>query len=383
MNMAKVLGWQSVVIGFLALAWTSAGFGQESKTAESKTAEVTKAADLPPEIATAFEAQGLRLTSTALALDVESEVMKAIKDLPKAKKNLMLADREKYGAEAELEAVKQQISDFKKRHTLLSAQMANVTDVVTNNRLVGELNKTAGIVDALLEQQEKSTDKVKAARSKSNDQREAFVQTLLGLRASADKATQKWETLATDKELAAHVEEAAELTGKKLALKPSPAFVNAEKQLKTYEEAMIAEAISLENESGTLWINVAVNGKPVTRMVVDSGATSISLPYKLAKELGIEPKESDPDIMVGLADGSRVPAKLITIASVRVGKFTAENVECIVMDESASEAPPLLGMSFLGRYKFEIDTDKSELRMVKVDSGEPDPRAKAKKKKTK
>ena len=87
--------------------------------------------------------------------------------------------------------------------------------------------------------------------------------------------------------------------------------------------------------------------------------------------------------MVGLADGSRVPAKLITIASVRVGKFTAENVECIVMDESASEAPPLLGMSFLGRYKFEIDTDKSELRMVKVDSGEPDPRAKAKKKKTK
>ena len=277
--MAKVLGWQSVVIGFLALAWTSAGFGQESTTAVSKTAKVTKAADLPPEIATAFEAHGLRLTSTALALDVESEVMKAIKDLPKAKKNLMLADREKYGAEAELEAVKQQISDFKKRHTLLSAQMANVTDVVTNNRLVGELNKTAGIVDALLEQQEKSTDKVKAARSKSNDQREAFVQTLLGLRASADKATQKWETLATDKELAAHVEKAAELTGKKLALKPSPAFVNAEKQLKTYEEAMIAEAISLENESGTLWINVAVNGKPVTRMVVDSGATSISLPY--------------------------------------------------------------------------------------------------------
>ncbi|MGC4005423.1 MAG: hypothetical protein QM811_20805 [Pirellulales bacterium] len=32
-----------------------------------------------------------------------------------------------------------------------------------------------------------------------------------------------------------------------------------------------------------------------------------------------------------------------------------------------SKSPPLLGMSFLGNFKFEIDKNKSELKMVKID----------------
>lgn len=117
------------------------------------------------------------------------------------------------------------------------------------------------------------------------------------------------------------------------------------------------------------------------RMVVDSGASAISVPSALARKLGVEPASSDPDIMVGMADGRRIPAKLVRLDSVRVGRFTAEDVECIVLGPEATDAPPLLGMSFLGQYKFELDAGAAPLKMVKVDSGEPAPTAKAMKKK--
>ncbi len=363
----------------LLLAAISVATAQES----TKTAKSAKPGDLPPEVATVFEQHGLRIVGTNLILEQETEVNKAVKDLAKYKKSLMLADRERYAAEAELEAVKLQISELRKRHTLLSAQLANVTDAITNNRLVGELNKTSGLVDALGEQQEKSAEKAKTARGKVNDIREEFVQTLLSMRQSVDKVHQKWEALSADKSVSEAVASAATVTGKKLAVKPSASFVAAEKQLKTYEEAVISETLTLENESGNFWVNVAVNGKPVEKMVVDSGATSISISTDMAKKLGIELKSTDPDITVGLADGRRIPAKLTRLETVRVGKFTAENVECVVLGEEATEAPPLLGMSFLGQFKFELDAAQSQLKMVKVDSGEPAPSTKGKKKKTK
>jgi hypothetical protein len=35
-------------------------------------------------------------------------------------------------------------------------------------------------------------------------------------------------------------------------------------------------------------------------------------------------------------------------------------------------------MSFLGQFKFEVDANQAELRLVKVDSGEPVPKDKTK-----
>jgi len=118
-------------------------------------------------------------------------------------------------------------------------------------------------------------------------------------------------------------------------------------------------------------------------MVVDSGASAISISSDLAKKLDVSPKDTDPDIMVGLADGRQIPAKLIKLSTVRVGKFTAENVECVVLGEQANNAFPLLGISFLWQFKIELDTANAQLKMVKVDSGESAPSQSKSKKKSK
>lgn len=86
--------------------------------------------------------------------------------------------------------------------------------------------------------------------------------------------------------------------------------------------------------------------------------------------MGIEPNSQDEKVVVSLADGSQVPGTRKVLESVRVGKFTVENVECIILDPIAVRAPALLGMSFLGHFKFELDAQKGELMMVKVETEE-------------
>ena len=75
---------------------------------------------------------------------------------------------------------------------------------------------------------------------------------------------------------------------------------------------------------------------------------------------------SDPDIVLELADGRRLLAKATTLKSVRVGKFTVENVECAVLGPEAISASPILGMSFLGKFKFEVNASAATLSMVKI-----------------
>ena len=66
-------------------------------------------------------------------------------------------------------------------------------------------------------------------------------------------------------------------------------------------------------------------------------------------------------IPVHVADGSVVKAKAVVLDSVRVGRFTAHNVECTVFPPGVDKAPPLLGMSFLGRFKVQLNGDQMVL----------------------
>jgi clan AA aspartic protease (TIGR02281 family) len=371
-------GWYTVVslCAILILATELPTLAQES-------AKPSKNGSLPEDVSRVLSENGLRLVGSSLTLDLDTQIAKEVKDLAKFKKALMFAERDRIGAEAEVEYIKQNISELRKRQTLLSAQLANVKDVLTNNRIVGELNTAKGLMESLAEQRDEAAKKAKTARSKVNEIQEDFVETLLRLRQESDDAHHKWEALSADQEVIEAVEKAGDQTGKKLVIQPSATLELVDKQLKKYEESVISETIALANEGNSFWVNVEINGKPVERMVVDSGASALCLSMTMAKKLDVAPQEANPDVAVRLADGREIPGKIIRLSKVRVGKFTAENVDCIVLGEQAVDAPPLLGMSFLGQFKFELDAAQSQLRIIRVDSGEPVPATNRAKKQTK
>jgi len=147
-------------------------------------------------------------------------------------------------------------------------------------------------------------------------------------------------------------------------------FSDAERRLVQLEDTVLSESIALRREGGdSLWVPVVINGKHTKEMIVDSGSSMICLPRKIAKDCGIEVGSQHQQITLVLADGSRISAHEVPLDSVRVGKFTVENVVCAVLGEEAIEAEPLLGMSFLGQFKWELDSENKLLKMVKVEAG--------------
>jgi predicted aspartyl protease len=69
-----------------------------------------------------------------------------------------------------------------------------------------------------------------------------------------------------------------------------------------------------------------------------------------------------------IANGSKIQLKRVLLNSVRVGNLTAKNVSCGVFPADITSAKALLGMSFLGKFKFELNARASELSLQRVDA---------------
>jgi aspartyl protease family protein len=97
--------------------------------------------------------------------------------------------------------------------------------------------------------------------------------------------------------------------------------------------------------------DVEIEGQRIP-MLVDTGATLITLAWPDAQRIGVRPAPADFKINVHTASGIEKGAR-VNLAEVRVGSLTVRNVEAIVLPEKI-QASSLLGMSFLQKVKFEI-----------------------------
>jgi clan AA aspartic protease (TIGR02281 family) len=91
------------------------------------------------------------------------------------------------------------------------------------------------------------------------------------------------------------------------------------------------DRIPLTKDGGIYWLDVTFNGTTTRKLAYDTGASSILLPAGMAAEIGLKPRKGDESVLVQVADGSTVPARVTTIASVKVGRFTARDVEATVL----------------------------------------------------
>jgi hypothetical protein len=66
------------------------------------------------------------------------------------------------------------------------------------------------------------------------------------------------------------------------------------------------------------------------------------------------------------ASGGITAAKLMTIATVRVGPFTVNNVECAVLPPSKRDVPLLLGQSFINQFTHKVDNGRLLLSKVET-----------------
>jgi clan AA aspartic protease (TIGR02281 family) len=121
--------------------------------------------------------------------------------------------------------------------------------------------------------------------------------------------------------------------------------------------------VPLVRMSGGLIAPVIVNNSIKLNFVVDSGASDVSIPADVFSSLVRANTVTQADI-TGMrnyknADGEVFQSKTFVIRSLKIGNIEAPRVQAKV---SPSNAPPLLGQSFLKRFKsWSIDNSTQEL----------------------
>lgn len=106
------------------------------------------------------------------------------------------------------------------------------------------------------------------------------------------------------------------------------------------------------DRQGHFYTRANVNGRAIAVMV-DTGATTIALPYEDADRLGLRPHDSDYTHEVSTANGMG-RAALVRLNSVEIGDVEVRNVRALVL-EPGKLGVTLLGMEFIRRLEsFEL-----------------------------
>ncbi|NUQ65914.1 MAG: TIGR02281 family clan AA aspartic protease [Pirellulales bacterium] len=317
-----------------------------------------------------LEASGLRKLSTSFALPEEAELSKQVRDADSLK-------RELFDTQKKVEELKKQVEDKRKlmigyleKRRELRAQLAAAKSVEAHNRIVLTLNELGDRV-VLLHESKQEEDSLKAAMSDLGRLTEQYIEHLLKMRQFYDQVAGKYKQLSADPAIKQAIEQYNAKNERKFSLGPSASFLSNGRRLVKLEESVLSDSIALRRGAGDLWnLNVTFNGKQSTEMAIDTGASIIALPWRTAEQVGLKPSDDNEAIQLQMADGRVVEGKLVIAEKVRVGRFTAENVECAVMPAEMGEASPLLGLSFLKNFTFKIDSAAGKLILAKVDDPE-------------
>jgi clan AA aspartic protease (TIGR02281 family) len=320
----------------------------------------------------------LKRSATAYVLPAEAEVQKKLNEAKALYQKLswsLLQERQvAYGASYN----KGLIQQLTQQRIMLNQQLAQVSTVQENNRLVAMINEINDRINLMNEQASDSSSKRKGEAQVST-QREAFIQALLDLRQLVDQTKATYEELGDNEEIKSALDTVNQSSKIKFTLGPSKNFQANVKLLAKVESSVLTESIELKKEGGIYWVDATFNGKVTKPLAFDTGSSSVVLPAQFAASIGLIPTKDAPIVQAQMADGSVIEAKQMTIPSMRVGKFTVKDVVCIIMPADKKEAPPLLGQTFLKNFNHKFNSDTGMLFLAEVDVPEADkPAPKAK-----
>ncbi len=236
------------------------------------------------------------------------------------------------------------------------------------NILVAERNQVVNMLNTLQEQnKDQGEDQKLQLNAEVAQSREKYMQAVLDLRKSVDELTAKYDVLSKNPEITKALEALSASTKSKQKLGPSAKIRDAIKLLEKAEGSVQSETIELHRENGVFHLYASL-GKVPTKMVFDTGAGLTTVSAKLAGRIGLKLKTGDPTVQLKTADGTVVEAKRLVIPSVRVGKFTIQNVECAVMPAEKGDVDPLLGQTFFKHFKVEFSAEAGRLSLKKLDT---------------
>lgn len=313
----------------------------------------------------ALEAKGLLRSGAAFVLAEEKVVLEGMKGLRQARGAAERETSRRKAAEARIAANQKLIKDGTKEFKELEKRLPKMKDVSIHNRTVTRMNALADRVKGAIEGQK---DLEEEANKISAEAKTKFIEELTALAPKVDAAAAKYKALAADAGVKSAVAKLNAGANPKVSIGPSPEFNRAIDDVATWRSQIESEAIPMRDDGGVFSIEAVVNGERI-RMLVDTGASYVTLPFEVAKKVGLTPGEQDPTVQMKLANGAVIDGKLMSLKTVRVGRFTVDNCACVVFQEGLTDAATILGGSYLSHFVVKMNQSTRELHLTEVGEG--------------
>jgi clan AA aspartic protease (TIGR02281 family) len=146
--------------------------------------------------------------------------------------------------------------------------------------------------------------------------------------------------------------------------------IKAQEPPRAVEPAKVAPpigkaSIPFEKRGQVVVVDVMLNKTVPAKLVVDTGATYTMISAAMARELSIDPQQTQRTMPFQTANGV-IQAPLTNLESITVGGMEIKNLTAAIHDAVPSaQVSGLLGLNFLSNFRLDIDTDKGILHLEK------------------
>ena len=135
----------------------------------------------------------------------------------------------------------------------------------------------------------------KTLRAAATEITEHYVEAIMQLRKQCKEVKAKYDALAADDKVKEAIDEVNKTESPKGKLGPSNDFAMLDRNLKKLEGSVASETIQMRRDDGDMWtVSVTFNGQHSADLTIDTGSSSICLPYKVAGEVGLTASATDP-----------------------------------------------------------------------------------------
>ena len=320
-----------------------------------------------------LKSQGLTKVGITYLLEGDIKLPEALRAMRQAKKQCDAYAARKSDLERKVQMAMNATSQLEAEYRNVLAQQDAVKNIPFRyNQLVGRANALQGqIREALQFAQDREKD-----LSRQADPQDKYMTALIDLSDQMESTATKYAELAGDPEVTGAISRLNEKSKAKLKLGPSAQFAAELPRVRRQREMIVAAPVKIMVVAGIPHVTATLNGKLTQVMLLDSGASAVSITWAMAQQAGVTPGPDDPSAKVSIANGSVVDAKVMVLKSVQVGPFIAHDVECFVLPESVKDADGLLGGSFLRNFVYKMDLAAGELHMSQIapKAGAPAPK---------
>jgi clan AA aspartic protease (TIGR02281 family) len=326
--------------------------------------------DSQPEDVLKSNGLSVRRGASTYVLAAESEIQIKLNEAQRVFKQLSFALRQRREFDQSALERRRLVPGLLEERILLRRQIqaVNRQDVYLHNQLVARFNEINDQL-VLLESTTSDPRQKQDIENQVSQLRGQYIQTILNLRELVDSTRRRYAELSKDDAITAALAARASKSKTPLKIGPSRGFDESVKQLVSREKLVLSKAVEMRHKGGVFEVDVTFNGRVTTPMIFDTGASFVALSAPFAAKIGLNPESSTRTVDLHDATGGVTKAKLLTIPTVRVGPFTVNNVDCVVLPPDKRDVPLLLGQSFINQFTHKVEN--GQLLLSRVETDEP------------